>query len=64
VRVLGPVRASYGKIGGKFRWRIIMKCKNTAEMRGFISNILRDSAKLKEMKDVALYADMNGDTGV
>ena len=41
-----------------------MKCKNTAEMRGFISNILRDSAKLKEMKDVALYADMNGDTGV
>ena len=64
VRVLGPVRASYGKIGGKFRWRIIMKCKNTAEMRCFISGILRDSAKLKEMKDVSLYADMNGDTGV
>ena len=64
VRVLGPVRASYGRIGGKFRWRIIMKCKNSAEMRGFISGILRDSAKIKEMKDVALYADMNGDAGV
>jgi len=64
VRVLGPVRASYGRIGGKFRWRIIMKCKNSAEMRGFISEVLRDSAKIKEMKDVALYADMNGDAGV
>lgn len=64
VRVLGPVRASYGRIGGKFRWRIIMKCKNNAEMRGFISDVLRGSAKLREMKGVSLYADMNGDTGV
>lgn len=64
VRVLGPVKASYGKISGKYRWRIIMKCKNNAEMRGFISDILRTSAKLKEMRDVSLYADMNGDAGV
>lgn len=64
VRVLGPVKASYGKISGKYRWRIIMKCKNNAEMRGFISGILKDSAKLKEMRDVSLYADMNGDAGV
>ena len=64
VRVLGPVKASYGRIGGKYRWRIIMKCKNNAEMRGFISEVLRDSAKIREMKDVALYADMNGDAGV
>lgn len=64
VRVLGPVKASYGKIGGKFRWRIIMKCKNNAEMRGFISSVLRGSAKLGSMREVALYADMNGDTGV
>ncbi|WP_303799692.1 primosomal protein N' [Ruminococcus flavefaciens] len=64
VRVLGPVRCSYGRINGKYRYRIIMKCKNNAEMRGFISGVLTDSAKLKEMKGVALYADMNGDVGV
>lgn len=64
VRVLGPVRCSYGRINGKYRYRIIMKCKNNAEMRGFISGILIESAKLKEMKNVALYADMNGDVGV
>ena len=64
VRVLGPVRCSYGRINGRYRYRIIMKCKNTAEMRGFISGILTEAAKLKEMKNVSLYADMNGDVGV
>lgn len=64
VRVLGPVRASYGRLGGKFRYRIIMKCKNSAEMRGFIGGILTEGAKLNEMRNVALYADMNGDVGV
>ncbi|MCM1271664.1 MAG: primosomal protein N', partial [Ruminococcus flavefaciens] len=64
VRVLGPVKCSYGKIGGKFRYRIIMKCKNTAEIRAFISEVLVESSKLKEMKKVSLYADMNGDVGV
>ena len=64
MRVLGPVRCSYGRINGRYRYRIIMKCKNTAEMRGFISGILTEAAKLKEMKNVSLYADMNGDVGV
>lgn len=61
VRVLGPVKAIYGRIGGKFRSRIIMKCKNNAEIRGFIRNVLLLAPKLREMKDVTLYADMNGD---
>ena len=64
VRVLGPVKCSYGRINGKFRYRIIMKCKNNSEMRGFISEILVAGAGLPEMKRVSLYADMNGDTGV
>ncbi len=64
VRVLGPVRASYGRLNGKFRWRIIMKMKNTAEMRGFISSVLTEGAKLKEMKKITFYADINGDVGV
>lgn len=64
VRVLGPVRASYGRLNGKFRWRIIMKFKNTAEMRSFISNVLIEGAKLKKMKKITFYADINGDVGV
>lgn len=64
VRVLGPVKCSYGRINGKFRYRIIIKCKNNAEMRGFISSLLTRSASLKEMKGISVYADMNGDVGV
>ena len=64
IRVLGPVRAAYGRINGKFRYRIIMKCKNNAEIRGFISSLLRSAPKLADMKGVSLYADMNGDVGV
>ncbi len=64
VRVLGPVKCSYGKINGRYRYRIIMKFKNTAEMRGFISNILTEGSKLREMSKISLYADINGDVGV
>ena len=64
VRVLGPVRCSYGRINGKYRYRIIMKCKNNAEIRSFISDVLTASARIKEMKNIALYADLNGDVGV
>ena len=35
-----------------------------AEIRGLISSVLVDSAKIKEMKNITLYADMNGDAGV
>ena len=64
VRVLGPVKSLYGKINGRYRYRIIMKYKNNAEMRGFISCILKEGTKLKNMKKVTLYADINGDTGI
>lgn len=64
VRVLGPVRCSYAKINGKFRYRIIIKCKNTAQMRGFISDILVSAPGLTQMSGIGIFADMNGDTGV
>lgn len=64
VRVVGPLKCSYAKINGKFRYRIIVKCKNTPEMRGFADSILTKGAKLKEMNKISLYADINGDVGV
>lgn len=64
VRVLGPVKASHKKLNGKYRWRIIMKFKNNPEMREFIGNILREGTKLKDMKKITFYADINGDVGV
>ena len=64
LRVLGPVRCSYGKISGKYRYRLILKCKNTADFRNFIKLILYEINKYKEFSKVNIYADINGDIGV
>ena len=64
LRVLGPVEASYGKLNGKFRQRILLKCKNTAQMRGFIRELLAACFADKQFGGVSIYADMNGDCGV
>ena len=64
LRVLGPVEASYGKLNGKYRRRILLKCKNTARMRNFIRELLSICFSDKHFSGVSIYADMNGDCGV
>ncbi len=64
LRVLGPMPFSYGKIGGKYRYRLILKCKNTKEYRDLIREILRAVYTQKNFTKVHVYADMNGDIGV
>ncbi len=64
MRVLGPVRCAYGRIAGKYRYRLLIKCKNTPQLRAFISELLHESGKFKEFARVQLFADMNGDLGV
>jgi primosomal protein N' (replication factor Y) len=36
LRVLGPVKCYYEKINSKYRYRLILKCKNTEKFRSFI----------------------------
>ena len=64
LRVLGPVEAGYGRLNGKYRRRILLKCKNTAEMRGFIRSLLEQAYADKAFSGISVYADMNGDCGV
>ncbi len=64
LRVLGPVDAAYGRINGKYRRRVLMKCKNTAQMRAFIRSLLEQAYADKAFAQVTVFADMNGDCGV
>jgi primosomal protein N' (replication factor Y) len=64
LRLLGPVKCSYGKISGKYRYRLILKCKNTADFRNFVRQVLAEAGQLKEFKDSAVFADLNGDIGI
>ncbi len=64
LRVLGPVPFTYNKIGGKYRYRIIIKCKNTQEFRAFLRDTMRSAGSCRELAKVHFYADMNGSIGV
>lgn len=64
LRVLGPVAASYGRLNGKYRMRVLLKCKNTADTRNFIRMLLERAYADKAFSGISVYADMNGDCGI
>ena len=47
------------KISNKYRFKIIIKCKNNSEFRALLSKILCEFGKNKEFSGVTAYADMN-----
>ncbi len=57
--VLGPLQPRVSKISGKFRYRMIIKCKNNATFRSFISELLSEFGKDSKFNDVNIFADIN-----
>ena len=55
--VLGPVAPRVSKVGGKYRSRIIIKCRNDKRFRQMISNLLKDFDKNKN--NINVYVDIN-----
>ncbi len=64
IRVLGPAKCLFEKINGKYRYRIIIKCKNNQMFRDYISNIYKTAFKMKEFSNVQTFLDINGDIGL
>ncbi len=57
--VLGPMPPRISKINNKYRYRLIIKCKNTKSFRKMISELLVDFGKNKKYSSVSLTADIN-----
>ena len=59
--VFGPFEAQTYKVGGKFRLRMVLKCRLTAECRRFLSEILREFGTLTKGGATAttLSVDLN-----
>ena len=57
--VLGPMPPRLSKINNKFRYRIIIKCKNSKDFRSMISELLIKFGKNNKFRDVTLTADIN-----
>ncbi|MBQ2319653.1 MAG: primosomal protein N', partial [Clostridia bacterium] len=50
--ILGPSQASIPRVGGKYRYRIIIKTKNTSDFRKIISTALKDFGRDRRNKNV------------
>ena len=62
--VLGPMPARVAKISEKYRYRIIIKCRNTAKFRQMISKILVKMGTDSRFSSVTVFADINPDTAI
>lgn len=63
IKVLGPSKCVHEKINGKYRYRMIIKCKNNQMFRDYIGGIYKNAFKLKELANVQMFLDINGDIG-
>ena len=59
VRVLGPSPALVIKVSNKYRYKLIIKCKNNRAFRELLSRVLVSFGTSRDYADVTAYADMN-----
>ncbi len=57
--VLGPMPPRVSKINNKYRYRLIIKCKNSKRFRAMISEMLMSFGKNSKFSDVTVVADIN-----
>ncbi|MDO4731530.1 MAG: primosomal protein N' [Clostridia bacterium] len=62
LRVLGPSAALIIKVSNRYRYKLIIKCKNNRRLRMMISELLIDFANKKQHKDVKITINMNPDS--
>ena len=59
IRVLGPSPMNVVKVGGKYRYRLIIKCRNDKTFRAFMLRWLKAFQNNRLNRDVTVYADLN-----
>ena len=62
LRVLQPTPAFVAKVNNKYRYKLIVKCRNTSLFREFLGELLREFSAEKRFSSVSVFADMNPDT--
>lgn len=62
LRVLGPSSAAIGKVNQKYRYKLILKCRNNARFRELMSLMLCRFGEQSFNDGVTVWADMNPDS--
>ena len=61
LRILPVAEALVKKISGKYRYRILVKCKNNQMFRNLIAESIKTFSKNSFYKDVSMFVDINPD---
>lgn len=59
VIILGPSPCNIPKISNKYRFRLIIKCKNSKRFRELVLKTLKETGKNIKYKNVSVFADIN-----
>lgn len=59
VRIVGPSAAGVLKVAGRYRYRIIIKCRNNRRFRALLAGVLTGCGKGRLYRKIAVFADMN-----
>lgn len=62
VIILGPMTARVSKISNKYRYRIILKCRNSKAFREMIAECLEEYYANNTTNSVSVYIDINPET--
>ncbi|HEX2985554.1 MAG TPA: primosomal protein N' [Caproiciproducens sp.] len=61
MRVLSPTPALISKVSNKYRYKLIIKCRNCSRFREMISRILVEFSGNREFSNITAFIDMNPD---
>lgn len=61
VILLGVSQASVFRVNGKFRYRIVIKCKNNRKFRALLREAFAEASARKLFSRISVFVDMNGE---
>ena len=61
IRVLGPTKMGTGRLGGRFRNKLVIKCRFNKQFRTIMNDLLLQAYKDTAFANVSFYADINGE---
>lgn len=59
LRITGPIPANTLKVNNRYRYKIVIKCRNNRKFRSFVGALLTQYGKSKMSKKVSAFADLN-----
>ncbi len=59
LKMLGPVSERIVRLNNKYRYKLVIKCKNSRRMRSLLLDAMTAFEKEKSRKNISLYVDMN-----